>query len=140
MESMCQSIRPGFGVEKEVVSTDAETLSHDSEAIRARPLLWISGQLAGDADGLRTAPDTPSQLAYIFRRLDDICQAGGTTVQNLLRLRAYVTDVRDTYAVYSALKAAVPSDPPCVAITGVPGPLQVPGCSVIVDAVAYVPD
>ena len=140
MESMCQSIRPGFGVEKEVISTGATTLSHESEAIKARPLLWISGQLAGDADGLKTAPDTPSQLAYIFRRLDEICRAGGTDLSNLLRLRAYVTDVRDSYAVYAALKAAVPSDPPCVCITGVPGPLQVPGCSVIVDAVAFAPD
>ncbi len=140
MESMCQSIRPGFGVEKEVISTGATPLSHESEAIKARPLLWISGQLAGDADGLKTAPDTPSQLAYIFRRLDEICRAGGTDLANLLRLRAYVTDVRDSYAVYAALKAAVPADPPCVCITGVPGPLQVPGCSVIVDAIAYAPD
>lgn len=140
MESMCQSIRPGFGIEKEVISTGAMPLSHESEAIKARPLLWISGQLAGDADGLKTAPDTPSQLAYIFRRIREICRAGGTDITNLLRLRAYVTDVRDSYAVYAALRDAVPSEPPCVCITGVPGPLQVPGCSVIVDAVAYAPD
>ena len=140
MESMCQSIRPGFGIEKEVISTGAMPLSHESEAIKARPLLWISGQLAGDADGLKTAPDTPSQLAYIFRRIREICRAGETDITNLLRLRAYVTDVRDSYAVYAALRDAVPSEPPCVCITGVPGPLQVPGCSVIVDAVAYAPD
>jgi enamine deaminase RidA (YjgF/YER057c/UK114 family) len=139
MESMCQSIRPGFGVEKEVISTGTATLSHESEAIRAFPLLWISGQLAGDPGGLLTAPDTPSQLRYIFNRLADICEAGGTSLQNLLRVRAYVTEVEDTFAVYAALKEAVPSNPPCVAIAGVPGPLQVPGCTVIVDAVAYVP-
>jgi enamine deaminase RidA (YjgF/YER057c/UK114 family) len=140
MESMCQAIRPGFGVIKEVVSTGVPTLSHESEAIRARPLLWISGQLAGDAGGLLTAPDTPSQLAFIFRRLGEICEAGGTSLDNLLRVRAFVTDVHDTYAVYAALQAAVPSDPPCVAISGVPGQLQIPGCTVVVDAVAYVPD
>jgi enamine deaminase RidA (YjgF/YER057c/UK114 family) len=140
MESMCQSIRPGFGVEREVISTGAAPLSHESEAIKARPLLWISGQIAGGPDGLKTAPDTPSQLAYIFGRIDEICRAGGTSLTNLLRVRAYVTDVRDSYAVYAILKQLVPSNPPCVCITGVPGPLQVPGCSVIVDAVAYAPD
>lgn len=77
-------------------------------------------------DGLLTAPGTPSQLGYIFERLAAICETGGTSLDNLLRVRAFVTDVRESYAVYAALRKAVPSDPPCVAITGVPAPLQVP--------------
>jgi enamine deaminase RidA (YjgF/YER057c/UK114 family) len=138
LETMFQSIRPGFGMEKEAVSTGAEPLGHESEAVKAGPLLWTSGLLAGDADGLRSAADTPSQLAYVFRRLGAICEAGGTSLQNLVRLRAFVTDPADGYAVYAALREAVPEDPPCVAVTGVPGPLQIPGCSVVVDAVACV--
>jgi len=140
MESMFQSIRPGFGVEKEVVTTCAEPLGHESEAVKAGPLLWTSGILAGDRDGLHVAPETPSQLAYILRRIADICEAGGTSLQNVLRVRAFITEPADTYALYAALRAAVPEKPPCVAVTGVPGPLQVPGCSVVVDAVAYVPE
>ena len=140
MESMCQSIRPSFGVKKEVISTGVPPLTHESEAIRARPLLWVSGQIAGDGDGLKSGPSTANQLGHIFSRLEKICEVGGTSLRNLLRIRAYLTDVRDTGAVYAALKRAVPSDPPCVAITGVPGPLQWPGATVNVDAVAYVPD
>lgn len=140
MESMFQSIRPGFGIEKEIVSTGAEMLGHESEAVKAGPLLWTSGILAGDRNGLATAPDTPSQVMHIFGRLAEICEAGGTSLSNLVRLRAYVTDVRDAYGVYAALKAVTSDDPPCVAVTGVPGPLQVPGCSIVVDAVAYVPE
>jgi enamine deaminase RidA (YjgF/YER057c/UK114 family) len=139
LEAMFQTLRPGFGAERRVVSTAAGSLAHESEAVQAGPLLWTSGVMAGGPDGLRTAVDTPSQLAYVFGRLEELCEAGGTSMSNLVRLRAYVTDVRDTYAVYAALKQAVPVDPPAVAITGVPGPLQVPGCSVVVDAVAYVP-
>jgi len=139
LETMFQSIRPGFGVEKEAVTTGAEPLGHESEAIRAGPLLWTSAVLAGGRDGLRTRPETPSQLAYVFRRLAEICEAGGTSLQNLLRVRAFVTDPSDGYAVYASLREAVPDDPPCVAVTGVPGPLQVPGCTVAVDAVAFVP-
>jgi Na+-translocating ferredoxin:NAD+ oxidoreductase RnfC subunit len=59
---------------------------------------------------------------------------------NALRIRAFVTDVRDTYAVYSAVKDAIPVDPPAVAVAGVPGPLHVEGCSVVVDAVVYAPE
>ena len=103
-------------------------------------MLWVSGRIAGDGDGLKSGPSTANQLGHIFSRLEKICEVGGTSLRNLLRIRAYLTDVRDTGAVYAALKRAVPSDPPCVAITGVPGPLQWPGATVIVDAIAYVPD
>ena len=139
MEHLSQAIRPGFGVEREVISTGADPLQHESEAIRAGELLWISGQFAGGADGLRTAPDTASQIDYLFGRLDEICRAGGTRLENLVRLRAFVTDPGDAYAVYGALKQAVPNDPPSVVVSGVPGPLQVPGCTVVLDGVAYVP-
>ena len=138
MEAMFQSIRPGQGIEREVVSTGTPQLGVQSEAIKAGPLLWTSGVLAGDADGLLAGPDTPSQISFIFDRLRDICEAGGTTIENLLRVRAYVLDERDAYAVYAALRDVVPSAPPCVSVTSVPGPLQVPGCRVVIDAVAYV--
>jgi enamine deaminase RidA (YjgF/YER057c/UK114 family) len=140
MELQFRSIRPGFGANKEIVSTGDEPLSWESEAVRAGSLLWITGQFAGGPDGLKTAPDTDSQIAYIFKRLDGICRAGGTTLGNLLRLRGYVTDVRDSRLIYAALKRAVPTEPPCVCITSIPGPFQIPGASVMIDAVAYVPE
>lgn len=140
MELQFRSIRPGFGAKKEVVSTGVAPLSYESEAIKAGFLLWITGQLAGGTDGLRTEKNAHSQIEYIFGRLDEICRAGGTSLDNLLRLRAYVLDLGDSRSVYAALKRAVPTEPPCVCITSVPGPLQVPGASVIIDAVAYIPE
>lgn len=139
MELQFRSIRPGFGLEKEIIETGLVTFGHEPVATRAGSLLWISGQLGGDLNGVCGDGSTPAQLREIFRRLDTICKAGGTDLGNLLRLRAYVTDPRDAYLVHAALKEAVPADPPAVCITGVPGPLQVPGCTVIVDAVAHVP-
>jgi 2-iminobutanoate/2-iminopropanoate deaminase len=139
MEALFQVLRPGFGAEREVVSTGTPPLGHESEAVKAGPLLWTSGQLAADAGGLVTEPDTGAQLEHVFRRLDEICEAGGTTLANLLLLRAFVTDHADGYAVYSALKQRVPHDPPCVCVNQVPAPLQVPEATVVVDAVAYVP-
>lgn len=140
MEHLTQTLRPGFGATREVISTGAESLAHEPEAIKAGPLLWISQLAAGDRSGPHSAPDARSQLEYIFGRLDEICRAGGTELSNLVRLRAFVADVRDSSAVYAALRDAVPSNPPSVVVTGVPGPLPIPGGSMIVDGVAYVPE
>jgi hypothetical protein len=50
-----------------------------------------------------------------------------------------VTDPEDGYRIYDVLREFVPSEPPCVSITTVPAPLYVPGCRLIIDAVAHVP-
>jgi enamine deaminase RidA (YjgF/YER057c/UK114 family) len=138
IEHLTQSLRPGFGAEKEIVSTGGGAISHESEAVKAGPLLWISQLAASGKDGLQSGPDIDSQLDYIFQRMSDVCKAGGTALANLVRLRAFLPDVRDAYAVYRALRERVPSDPPTVAVCGVPGPLPLPGCSVIIDGIAYV--
>jgi len=140
MEHLTLGIRPGFGITREVISTGEAPLLHESEAVRAGRLLWISGQVAGGRDGLMTTPDIGSQVDFIFSRLDAICQAGGTSLQNLVRLRAFVTEPENAYVVYSALRRAVPQEPPTVAITGVPSPLPVPGSKVMMDGVAFIPE
>lgn len=139
VEMQFRSIRPGYGIDKQIIETDLETFGHEPVATRAGSLLWTSGQLGGGRDGVAGNGSTEAQLEEIFRRLGVICAAGGTSLDNLLRLRAYVTDANEAGLVYAALKKAVPQNPPVVCVTGVPGPLQVEGCTVIVDAVAHVP-
>ena len=139
-EVLFQSIRPGFGAERQVVETGTGQLTHESEGIKGGPFLWISGQLAGNESGLLTEPDGISQARYAFSRIEEICRAGGTDMSNLVRVRAWVTDIEDSYHVYTVLREHIPSNPPTVSITTVPGPLYVPGCRIIVDAVAYVPE
>jgi enamine deaminase RidA (YjgF/YER057c/UK114 family) len=138
-ESMFQAVRPGFGLEKEVISTGAETVGHCSEAVRTGDLLWISGQLAGASGHPASAPDVHAQVDAIFAKLEAICRAGGTDLTNLLQLRAFVASVADGYAVHAALKKALDADPPTVLVTEVPAQTVLPGCAVTIDAVAYVP-
>jgi enamine deaminase RidA (YjgF/YER057c/UK114 family) len=137
MEIQCRSVKPG--VERRVISTGKPQLSHESEGIKAGPLLWISGQMAADANGLASDPDSESQVRYAFDRLAEIAEAGGTSLDNLLRVRAYVTDPDDVYTVHAELRRRVDGEPPCVCVAGVPGPLQVPGCTVTIEAVAFAP-
>lgn len=138
MEHMTQSIRSGYGVTKDIISTGADALGPRSEAVRAGELLWISGQLPGDSEGLSCKADSTSQIEFLFGRLDHICRAAGTSISNLVRLRAFVTDPADAPTVYSVLRELVPVDPPTVQVATVPAPLPVPGAVAILDAVAYV--
>ena len=140
MEHLTKTLRPGAGMTREVISTGSETLAHEPEAIKAGPILWISQLAAGGPGGLKSAPDARSQLEYIFGRLDEICRAGGTELKNLVRLRAFLADTADAPAVYAALRDAIPCDPPTVLVTSIPSPLPIPGGSMIIDAIAYVPE
>lgn len=140
LEHQVRAIRPAFGATREVVTTGAGGLAHEAEAIKAGSLLWISQQYAGDRGGLRSAEDTESQVRFIFDRIGELCRQAGTTPENLVRVRAFVLDPDDGYLVYERLRELMPADPPTVAITAVPGPLLLPGASVFLDAVAYVPD
>jgi 2-iminobutanoate/2-iminopropanoate deaminase len=140
MEIQFRAIRPGFSTERSEVTTGHAQLGHEPEGVRAGPLLWISGQMAADERGALPFGDITEELNHDFDRIEAICEAAGTHMSNLLRLRAYLANPNDGYALYRILKERVPSDPPCVCVAGVPGPLQVPGCHAIVDAVAYVPE
>ena len=137
-EFIARSMRPGFGIERALVSSGNDPLLHEAEAVKAGNLLWISGQYAGGADGLNTKAATKDQLEYIFGTLDATCKAGGTSIDRLVRLRAFLADPEDAPLVYAALKKAVPSDPPTVLVTGVHGALPIPGATVMMDAVAEV--
>lgn len=136
-EFIARSIRPGFGLEREVVSSGLGSLTEEVEAVRAGNLLWLSGQYAGGVEGPGGA-STAEQLETIMGQLDATCKAGGTSIDQLVRLRAFLTDPDEAPLVYEALRKAVPSDPPTVVVSGVPAPFPLPGATVMVDAVAAV--
>lgn len=135
LEQQVRAVRPGHGVARELVATARGRFAHEAEAVKAGPLVWISHQYA-EPGAYRSSGEEVDQL---FARLDEVCRAAGTTIGNLAQLRAFVRDPAIGDAVYARLRALVPTDPPVVAITEVPGPLLVPTASLFVDAVAYVP-
>jgi enamine deaminase RidA (YjgF/YER057c/UK114 family) len=138
MELQFRSIRPGQEVERELISLPGAALPQvESDAVGVGDLLWIGGQLAADASGPTTGNDVESQLDYIFDRISHICEEGGTSISELLRIRAFVTDESTGYRFYSKLKERVPVAPPAASVVITPDPLHVEGCSVLVDAVCY---
>jgi enamine deaminase RidA (YjgF/YER057c/UK114 family) len=137
MELQFRTMVQGRGATRQAISLPGAALPDvESDAVRVGNLLWIGGQIAADRDGPVTAPDTGLQLDYIFGRLASICEDGGSSLADLLRIRAFVTDERTGYAFYAKLKEMVPVDPPVVCVIVVPDPLHVPSCTVSIDAVA----
>lgn len=147
------AIIPGGKLKKEVISTGraARPLGHQPQAIKAGPLLFISGQVAADERGLipeaRVNPELPymkisvkRQVDYILKNTQAICQAAGTSLDNLVRAQCFYTDLRDYAPAMEVWASAIPKDPPAMLTVEVPSPLTVPGCSVLVDLIAYVPE
>ncbi len=138
MELQFRTMREGHDTTREVISIGGGALPEvESDAVKVGDLLWVGGQIAANCDGPVTAGDTESQLNYIFDRLTAICEAGGSSISELLRIRAFVRNEQTGYAFYGKLKERVPSNPPTASVIVVPDPLHVPECTVSVDAIAH---
>jgi enamine deaminase RidA (YjgF/YER057c/UK114 family) len=56
-------------------------------------ILWLAGQDASDADGNITAPgDMVAQYKQVLRNLQAVVEAGGGTMQDIVKLNIYTTD------------------------------------------------
>ena len=82
-----------------------EPLGHEPHAVRAGDLLFLSTQIAADRDGLcpggRRDPAYPwyglparAQMAHILENASRICEAAGTSLENVCRRQAFHTDFR----------------------------------------------
>ena len=137
------------GAVKEVVEAGAATIfAGQAEAVRCGDLLFLSALMAADGEGPLTAPD-PRQPHFGDRAGDEadaildaaarICEAAGTSLENVVRVQQFHTDIADFYPVHRAWQRRLPGRPIPFSAIEVPGPLPVPGCSVMMDLWVYAP-
>jgi enamine deaminase RidA (YjgF/YER057c/UK114 family) len=134
MELQVRAVRPGYGADRIVVPGPGDGFGFQSAAIRVGPLVWISNQFADEDQRASTAQEVDN----ILGKIELTCRNAGTSLSNLLRIRALVKEPRDALAVYAAVKRAIPRDPPTVCPIAVGPQMYVSGCSVALDAVACV--
>jgi enamine deaminase RidA (YjgF/YER057c/UK114 family) len=119
-------------------------------AIRAGDLLFFSGLLAADAQGLvqsaRVAPSEPyfgssidGQMAYLLSVADAACRKAGARLDNVLRIQQAHTTLDDFHASCKQWQERLPGVHLPMSAFQVPGELLVPGCSVQLDLVVYAP-
>ncbi len=119
-------------------------------AVLAGDLLLCSALLAADADGplpgCLADPRQPyfgsaveAQVDAIVDRANALCAAAGTSLRDMVRLQLFMTDLSGLDAAWRAFQRRLPGiDLPLSAVQ-VPGPLPVPGCTLMADLWVWAP-
>ncbi len=141
----------GGAAAKTAVDAGVATSFHGQpQAVRAGDLLFLSALLAIDEDGLlpeaAVDPRQPNltdsaeaQADAILEAADKLCAAAGTSLANVVRAQQFHIDLGDFHAVHRAWQRRLPGRPIPYSAVEVPGPLPVPGCSVMMDLWVYAP-
>jgi enamine deaminase RidA (YjgF/YER057c/UK114 family) len=131
---------------KQVIATEraSRRLFHESQAVRAGNLLFLSGLLAADENGLvepaRVNPHYPygicsasAQMEGVMRQAEAICEAARADLCNGVRLLTTHTDLREWTMAAALRRRFFPDGQPATTSVQVPCPLQVPGCGILAD-------
>ena len=140
--------RDGAAAKTAVEAGVPPIFANQAEAVRCGDLLFLSALVAADGEGPLTAPD-PRQPHFAERAGDEadaildaaarLCEAAGTSLENVVRVQQFHTDIADFYRVHQAWQRRLPGRPIPYSAIEVPGPFPVPGCSVMMDLWVYAP-
>ncbi len=138
-------------LEKHVIDTGGFTpFPTQAEAIRAGDLLLLSGLMAVDERGLvpaaRIDPRQPyfgssieAQMAAILDHARRICEAAGSSLENVVRIQQFHTDIAEFYPANQVWRNYLPDCYLPISAVEVGGPLPVPGASVLLDLWVHAP-
>ena len=111
-----------------------------SNAVRseAGPLLWISGQVALDAEGrLVGEGDLRAQAEQVLKNIQAILADSGATMDDIVKVTVYVTDIRAFNDIADIRERYFPKDGPSSVICEVAA-LAWPEFMIEIEAVAVV--
>jgi enamine deaminase RidA (YjgF/YER057c/UK114 family) len=112
-------------------------------AVRAGSLLCFSGLVAADARGpsgrKRGGAEIRAQMEHLLDLVDEGCRKAGTSLENVVRIQQFHTDLRDFGPACAAWLERLGGRPLPISAVQVPAPLVVPGCRVQLDLWVYVP-
>ena len=138
---------------KTIETSDApEPLGHEPQAVKAGDLLFFSTQMAFDssgnlAEGMVRHPSFPwygspgqAQMRYMMKNISAICEAAGTTVDNICRRVCFHDDFQWFAESIEEWASYFPDDKPASTTIRLGGPFVVPGANTLLDLIAYAPD
>jgi enamine deaminase RidA (YjgF/YER057c/UK114 family) len=143
--------RPGSVASKRPIDAGVATAFLDQQqAVKAGDILFIPASMAADDGGLvasaATDPRQPhfssspkAQADVILDNISRLCEAAGTSLANTVRVLLFLTDMREFYPVYKAWERRIGGQPLPFSAVEVPGPLPVPGATVMMEVWAYAP-
>jgi enamine deaminase RidA (YjgF/YER057c/UK114 family) len=143
--------KPGSAARKRHVDAGIATaFRHQPQAVQAGDLLFIPASMAADRDGLLPAaainPRQPyfssspeAQAEAIIDNIARLCAAAGTSLENVVRVLLFLTDIAEFHPVYKAWERRLGGRPLPFSAVEVPGPLPVPGATVMMETWFYAP-
>ena len=137
----------------ETIHTDKapKPFGHEPQAVKAGDLLFFSGQMACDENGLvpeglvRTAAypyygqSGRLQMRYMLKNVAAVCEAAGTSLENVVRRVCFHDDGQWFAEAVDEWAAHFPGVKPCSTTMVIGGPLVAPGANTLLDLIAYVP-
>ena len=143
--------KPGSAAARRHIDAGVVTaFRHQPQAVKAGDLLFMSALMAIDKDGLVPAAAVDQRQPYfssspeaqaecIIDNIASLCEAAGTALDNVVRVLMFHTDIAEFYPVYKVWERRLNGRPLPFAAIEVPGPLPVPGATVMIEAWAYAP-
>jgi reactive intermediate/imine deaminase len=110
-------------------------LGHYSQAVRFGNLLFVTGCTGVTADGQLVGDDVVEQTRQVFRNLQVILAAAGTSFSDVLKITTYLTDVRDAPLINPVRQEVFGRTRPASTLVQVSA-LAVPGAKIEIDLVA----
>jgi reactive intermediate/imine deaminase len=78
-----------------------------AQATQVGETIYVAGQVAQDPDGRLVGPgDMAAQARQVFANIADILAVAGSTMDDVVKITAYVTDM-SRYGDYNAVRAEV---------------------------------
>ena len=120
------------------------------QAVRAGDLLFLSGLMAIDENGLvdpavidsgqpHYQSSASAQADCILENAEKLCRAAGTSLANVVRVQQFHTDIGEFYPVHRAWRRHVGDRPLPFTAVEVPSPLPVPGATLLMDLWVHAP-
>ena len=121
------------------VSTQAEPISHFTDAVQAGELLFVSGVVPVDAERrLVGGDDVAAQARAVFDNMAEILDAAGCSFADVVKLTVFLTDIADRPLVNPVREEVFGVTRPASTLVEVSA-LVIPGARIEVEAVALVP-
>ena len=117
----------------------SEPISHYTDAVRFRDLLFISGVAPLDETGRVPTLDVIGQAELVFKNLKKVLDAAGASFADVLKVTVYLTDVGDRTKINPVRQRHFGNARPASTLIGV-NELAVPQMKIEIEAVVGLSD
>ena len=117
----------------------SEPISHYTDAVRFRDLLFISGVAPLDEAGRVPTADVVGQAELVFQNLKKVLDTAGAGFSDILKVTVFLTDIGDRTKINPVRQRHFGQARPASTLIGV-NELAVPGMKLEIEAVDGLPD